>query len=137
MGFHAQVKVRFSDVDNAGIVYYPRFFHFFHVAFEELFSEKFGIPYVDVLGKEKLGFPAVRVENDFKAPLRYGDIADVEIGVAKIGTKSITCTYRLTRQKSGELCAEGKVTVASVRMTDFVAVPIPEKYRTLFATLLT
>jgi len=135
MGFHAQVKVRFSDVDNAGIVYYPRFFHFFHVAFEELFSEKFGIPYVDVLGKEKIGFPAVRVENDFKAPLRYGDIADVEIGVAKIGTKSITCTYRLTRQPGGELCAEGKVTVASVRMTDFVAVPIPEKYRALFAKL--
>lgn len=135
MGFHAQVKVRFSDVDNAGIVYYPRFFHFFHVAFEELFSEKFGIPYVDVLGKEKLGFPAVRVENDFKAPLRFGDVADVEVSVERIGTKSLTCAYTLTRLPAGELCAQGKVTVAAVRMTDFQAVPIPEKYRALFAAV--
>ena len=32
-------KVRFSDVDNAGIVYYPRFFHYCHVAREEFFTE--------------------------------------------------------------------------------------------------
>ncbi len=136
MSFTYERPVRFADEDHAQIVYYPRFFHFFHVAFEELFSEKFGIPYVDVLGKEKLGFPAVRVENDFKAPLRFGAVADVEVGVERIGKKSITCTYRLTRQKGGELCAAGKVTVAAVNMTDFSAVPIPEKYRVLFAQLL-
>ena len=135
MGFHAQVKVRFSDVDNAGIVYYPRFFHFFHVAFEELFSEKFKLPYVDVLNKEKIGFPAVRVENDFKAPLRFGDVADVEVGIERIGKKSITCSYRLTRLPSKELCAVGKVVVATVNMTDFTAMEIPEKYRALFASV--
>lgn len=132
MGFHVAVKVRFSDVDNAGIVYYPRFFHYFHVAFEEMFSEKFGIPYVDVLNVEKVGFPAVRVENDFKAPLRFGDVADVEIGVARLGSKSVTFTYVLRRGKGGPVCADAKVTVATVDMNDFRAIPIPPKYRTLF-----
>ena len=135
MSFHARVKVRFSDVDNAGIVYYPRFFHFFHVAFEELFEEKFGLRYVDVLNQEKIGFPAVRVENDFKAPLRFGDLADVEVGVERVGKKSITCTYRLTRLPSNQLCAVGKVTVAAVNMNDFRAVEIPAKYRTLFESV--
>ena len=135
MGFHAQVKVRFSDVDNAGIVYYPRFIHFFHVAFEELFSEKFELPYVDVLGKEKLGFPSVHAETDFKAPLRFGDIADIEITIERIGKKSLACAYRLTRLSTGEVCALGKVTVAAVRMTDFTAIEIPEKYRQLFSTV--
>ena len=135
MGFHVAVKVRFSDVDNAGIVYYPRFFHYFHVAFEELFSEKFGIPYVDVLNVEKVGFPAVHVENDFKAPLRFGDIADVEIGVERIGEKSVTFTYALARGKGGPICARAKVTVATVDMNDFRAIPIPEKYRRLFGSV--
>jgi 4-hydroxybenzoyl-CoA thioesterase len=135
MGYHVAVKVRFSDVDNAGIVYYPRFFHYFHVAFEELFSEKFGIPYVDVLNVEKIGFPAVRVENDFKAPLKFGDVADVEISVEKVGAKSIVFRYQLRRGAGGPLCADGKVTVATVDMVTFKAVALPEKYRKLFAAV--
>ena len=31
----------FDDVDHAGIVYYPRFFHYFHLAFEELLFTAF------------------------------------------------------------------------------------------------
>lgn len=141
MGFHAQVKVRFSEVDNAGIVYYPRFFDYFHVAFEEMFSEKFGVPYVEVIGKDRVGFPAVHAEVDFQAPLHFGNIADVEIGVARIGAKSVTCTYRLTRLpgkgQTGEpvLSATGKVTIATVSMDGFGAIPIPDKYRKLFEGL--
>ena len=36
------LPVRFADVDHAGIVYYPRFFHYFHVAFEELWRARIG-----------------------------------------------------------------------------------------------
>ena len=135
MGFHVAVKVRFADVDNAGIVYYPRFFHYFHVAFEEMFSEKFGIPYVDVLAKEKIGFPAVRVENDFKAPLRFGEVADVEISVVRIGTKSVTFGYVLRRGAGGPVCADAKITIATVGMSDFKPIPVPEKFRALFASV--
>lgn len=136
MGFHAQMKVRFSDVDNAGIVYYPRFFHFFHVAFEEMFSEQFGVPYVDVIAKDRLGFPAVHAEVDFKAPLKFGDVADVEIGVERVGGKSATFVYHLRRGgPKGELCAVGKVTIATVSMDGFAAIPVPEKYRALFASV--
>lgn len=135
MGFHAQVKVRFSDVDNAGIVYYPRFFHFFHVAFEEMFSAKFGIHYVDVINVEKIGFPAVHAESDFKAPLRYGDIADIEISLDRLGTKSVSFAYKLKRLPADELCATGKVTVATITMDGFRAIPVPEKYAKLFRAL--
>ena len=55
--------VRFADVDHAGIVYYPRFFHYFHLAFEELFRQRIGArAYVDLLDKDRVGFPAVRAE---------------------------------------------------------------------------
>ena len=135
MAFRSGQIVRFHDIDRAGIVYYPRFFHYFHVAFEELFSEKFGIPYVDVLNVEKIGFPAVHIENDFKAPLKFGDVADVEVSVEKIGSKSVVFRYQLRRGAGGPLCADGKVTVATVDMVTFKAVPLPEKYRKLFESV--
>ena len=45
MPFQAQMKVCFSDIDNAGIVYYPRFVHYFHVALEDFFSMELGVDY--------------------------------------------------------------------------------------------
>ncbi len=72
--------VRFSDVDHAGIVYYPRFFHFFHVAFEELWRARIGSrAYVELLDQDRIGFPAVRAECDFKSPLRFGDTMAIHL----------------------------------------------------------
>ena len=36
MSFRTSIKVRFGDVDHAGIVYYPRFYIYFH---EKLLKE--------------------------------------------------------------------------------------------------
>ena len=38
MAFTSVQKIRFDDVDGAGIVYYPQYFHLCHKAFEDLFS---------------------------------------------------------------------------------------------------
>ncbi len=42
MAFRAPIKVCFSDIDYAGIMYHPRFLHYFHVALEELFVAFYG-----------------------------------------------------------------------------------------------
>ena len=52
--FVHSTPVRFADVDHAGIVYYPRFFHFFHLAFEELWRARLGArAYVELLEDRK------------------------------------------------------------------------------------
>ncbi len=45
MAFRSLLKVRFGDIDHAGIVYYPRFLHYFHVALEEFFGSRVGVDY--------------------------------------------------------------------------------------------
>src|SRR5690349_24583141 len=88
--------VRFADVDHAGIVYYPRFFHYFHLAFEELWRERMGArAYSQIIDVDQVGFPAVRAECDFKAPLRFGDTAEIQVTVARLGGKSLTFRYRV------------------------------------------
>ena len=62
MSYTAKVKVRFGDIDHAGIAYYPNLYHYLHIAWEEFFEEFAGIPYPSVLDAERIGFPTVKVE---------------------------------------------------------------------------
>jgi 4-hydroxybenzoyl-CoA thioesterase len=129
VSFRFVTPVRFADIDHAGIVYYPRFFHLFQLAFEELWrARRPPRGYADLLDVDRFALPAVRAECDFKAPLRFGDMAEIELTVARIGVKSITFRYRVYRAEEGErtLCADGKVVAAAVDMTRFAGVAVPE-----------
>lgn len=140
--FSYTTPVRFADIDHAGIVYYPRFFHYFHVAFEELWRARIGASaYSEIIDRDRIGFPAVRAECDFKAPLKFGDTAEIEVSIPRLGTKSITFRYRVYRaatvpSSTRVLCAEGQVVCAVVDLAKFVAVPIPERVNDMLRDLV-
>lgn len=131
--FKTEYPVRFSDEDHARIVYFPRFFHFFHMAFEDFFGAN-GFPYRDVLDVDKLGWPAVHAESDFEKPVRFGDRLQVEMSVSKLGTTSAGFVYKASR--NDELVATGRITVVCVDMDTLEKRVIPEKYRRLFSQIL-
>lgn len=137
--FTHRLRVAFGDVDHAGIVYYPRFFHYFHLAFEELFFTRLASDdedgYRHVLDERRLGFPAVRAECDFKRPLRFGDWIEVQITADHVGTKSIALRYAIVAEATREVCAEGRVTCAVVDMRSFRSVPLPDDLRAIFEAL--
>jgi 4-hydroxybenzoyl-CoA thioesterase len=139
--FTYALPVRFADVDHAGIVYYPRFFHYFHVAFEELWRARIGPQaYSDIIDRDRIGFPAVRAECDFKAPLKFGDTAEIEVTIPRLGTKSITFRYRIFRAAvtpgTRVQCAEGQVVCAVVDLAKFAAVAIPERVTEMLRDLV-
>ena len=143
--FTYATPVRFADVDHAGIVYYPRFFHFFHLAFEELWRARIGPrAYSELLDKDRVGFPAVRAECEFKEPLRFGDTAEIDVTVARLGGKSITFRYRIYRAADAidsadarprTLSAEGTVICAVVDLAKFVAIAVPARVVQMLADL--
>ena len=134
--FVVEVKVRFGDVDHAKIVYYPRFFHYFHIAFEEMFEQVLGMKYPEVLDGEHVGFPSVRAEADYKAPARFGDVLRIRVTCSRLGDRSVTLHYRAERAKDGVLCADARVTTACVDMRTFTSQQIPPRYRDLFSRFL-
>jgi 4-hydroxybenzoyl-CoA thioesterase len=129
MAFVSRIRVRFGDEDHAQIVYYPRFFHFFHCAFEDFFDQQ-GFPYRDCLDGDRIGWPAVHAEIDFEKPARFGDVLDVEVRVTRIGEKSATFAY--TALRGAERLCRGEVVVACMAMDTYTAREIPDKYRALF-----
>lgn len=129
MAFRTELRVRFGDEDHARIVYYPRFLHFFHCAFEDLFDHN-GHPYKQVLDEDGVGWPAVHVEVDFRSPLRFGDTFVIDVWAAELGTKSATFAYR--GSVGDREVARARIKVACVGMETFRAQPIPDRYRALF-----
>jgi 4-hydroxybenzoyl-CoA thioesterase len=140
--FCATFPVRFDDVDHAGIVYYPRYYHYFHIAFEEFFRERMGSrSYVDLISRRRIGFPAVRTECDYRAPLRFGDVVRVEMHIERLGGTSIRFGYRAFRAEgasapAGQLVAEGAVVCVVTDLAQFRSIDIPDDLRQLFLELL-
>lgn len=79
----------------------------------------------------------MRAECDYRAPLRFSDLAEIEMSLAHLGTRSVAFRYRVHRVAPGEplLCADGRVTCAVTDLQSFRATPVPERLRALFLEL--
>jgi 4-hydroxybenzoyl-CoA thioesterase len=134
--FTCEIPIRFGDVDQAQIVYYPRFFHFCHVAMEEMFRAVVGRPYHEVILKDRVGFPAVHVETDFENTVGFGETLRMAVAVEKIGRTSVAFRYEGTRTSDGVLAFRARITTVAVDMDRFQPIPVPERYRKALETLL-
>ena len=127
MAFRTPIKVCFADIDHAGIVYYPRFLHYFHLAMEEFFARELGIDYAEVLHQRNLSLPTVHVECDFRRRLRYGDRIHMEVRVIHVGQTSITWGYKGYRAgDEGETIVEGSNVTVCVKTDVFAKTDVPE-----------
>jgi 4-hydroxybenzoyl-CoA thioesterase len=129
------IPVRFGDVDQAKIVYYPRFFHYCHVAMEEAFRIAGGIAYRDVLEKDRLGFPAVHLEADFDDTVGYGETLRMDVVVEKVGRTSVTWRFTGVRASDGAPALRARVVTVAVDMDRWKPVDVPAKYRAILEKL--
>lgn len=122
-----QLRVRFGHSDPARIVYYPRYFEWFHDAFEDFFEAALGVPYADILNQRRVGFPAVQVATEFRGPARFGERVDLEVFLSRLTGRSATFEYRVRRD--GALLASASVKVVGMDMDQHVARGFPEDIR--------
>ncbi len=123
--YRAHLEVQFGDIDQAQIVYYPRFIHYFHVAMEQFFRDVVGIDYPQVMNEHRLGHPTVHLEVDFKIPLRYGDFVEIEVLIEKIGQTSVTWNYTVYTRGSEAVHATGRVATVNIDLDSFHKREIP------------
>ena len=99
--------VEFCETDMAGIVHFSNFFRYMEAA-ECAFLRSLGLGVkIDWEGKT-LGFPRVAATCDYLSPAYFEDVLDVDVTVVRIGTKSVTYGFDITRK--GVAIAKGKVT---------------------------
>jgi 4-hydroxybenzoyl-CoA thioesterase len=124
-------EVRFQDVDAAGLVFFPHFLSYAHEAMERLFEPLEG-GYVRLIRDRRVGLPAVRLDTQYFAPVRYGDRLAIETRVARLGNRSLVLHYRFVRQ-DGVLTAEAHHTVVSTDLDRARSCDMPEDVRRVAA----
>ncbi len=136
MAFTSLLKIRFDDVDGAGIVYYPQFFHLCHKAFEDFFDDAASVSYPQLINDQRRGFPTVAIQSDFSAPLRYGDIALVKLSIGKIGRTSAIFHYEIRRKRDSKLCFSAQITKVFMNLDNNKVLPVPDDMRSLLENIL-
>ncbi|WP_437601603.1 acyl-CoA thioesterase [Sorangium sp. So ce590] len=127
--------IKFEDVDAANIVFFARFLNYAHEAMERFFAPLEG-GYAALILKRRIGLPAVRVEADYAAPVRYGETLRIETSVVRVGRRSATLRYRMIRTHDGVLAAELRHTVVTTDLVQLASVPMPEDVRALLSAHL-
>jgi len=129
VSFKKQIKVRFSDTDPAGVMYFPRFLDRFHAVFEDWFTEELGLPYHWVLEDQGIGFPTVHTECDYRAPCRFGEVLEIELLVTRVGRTSFTCIYKVRAVGEPAVRVQAALVTVTVGLDSFDPVPIPAAIR--------
>jgi acyl-CoA thioester hydrolase len=129
--FRATRRVEFSDTDMAGIMHYSNFFRFMETA-EHGFYRSLGFSVVMPETDPRLGWPRVHAECDYKRPLRFEDLVEIQLLVKERRTKSISYTFRfwkLNEEPKVEV-ARGLLTIVCVAHNPdgkMSSVPIPQE----------
>ncbi len=125
--FTARHTIRFSHVDAAGIVFYPRYFELLNATVEDWFKQQLGTDFRTLHLGERLGVPTVKLEVEFAAPAMLGDLLEMELALREIGRSS--CRYGFTGSVEGVVKLRGEAVLVCMDLERHSSAPWPEKIR--------
>src|SRR5215469_8936030 len=126
-------RVRWSDVDFAGIVFYGSYIRFLEIAEEELFRTALQMTSMELYDRYNIWLPRVQIHCDFRNPAELDDLLDVDIWVARFGRKSITLQFETRKKRDGQLIFEAHTTVACLARATRKAKWMPDEIATRLA----
>ena len=123
------VPVAFGDVDYARILYYPKLFHYCHLALEAFAAEALGKSYAQLLSDDDRGFPTVRAAAEYMVPIPYGTTLKLSVAVRHLGKSSLQLEIDFFDEATDALMARAQLTKVCVSMRRFKSEPLTEEYR--------
>ena len=126
--FEIAHRIRFSECDPAGIVFYPQYFVLFNDLLEAWLDALTPGGFADYIGRQRCGFPSVRLEADFKAVSRMGDDVTLSLEPLRLGHRSLTLALACTGA-DGTLRAAVRQTVVTTSLQTHAAIPVPTELR--------
>ena len=126
--FEVRDRVRWSDVDIAGIIYFGAYVRFVELAETELFRE-LGVPFARMFDQLDVWLPRVHLDFDFDRPARMDDELIVRTRVAKLGNSSITLKIAVHDAATDAVDASCTLIVATVGRKSMKSRPMPPELR--------
>lgn len=131
--FEATRTVRFGDCDPAGIVFFPQYFVMLNAFVEQWFDEGLRIPYAPLIAQRRLGLPTVRLEVDFTAVSRHGEVLAMKLAVTKLGRSSLVLQHDFSGGR--ELRLRARQVIVCTSLETHRPQPLPDDVRAAIAPL--
>jgi 4-hydroxybenzoyl-CoA thioesterase len=131
MAFEVTRRVRFADVDPAGIVFYPRYFEMINATVEDWFDAGLDYGFDQMIRGGGIGIPLAHIEVAFTAPSRLDDTLTFALTVLSVGRSSIK--LEITASCDGELRFTAHPTLVHIDIAKHrpTRIPDPLKLRML------
>lgn len=127
----SRFRVRFHDVDHAGIIFFARIQQYCHDALEDL-QRAAGIPLEGFFEALGIAAPLVDVSARYLRPYRHGALMCIDTGIDHLGTTSIGTTF-WCRDEAGALCARVRFVQCIIDLATFTPRPLPPELREALA----
>lgn len=121
-------KVRFGEVDYAGIMYYPRYFEALNATVEDWFSDVAHSGFEHLSDRFKVTTPLISIETEFSRVCRLGDELIFRLTVTKVGASS--ARFRADTFCGDEARMRSMLTHVCIDRTIGKAVPWPDEVKT-------
>ena len=126
--FRRPYRIRFSDCDPAGIVFYPQYFVMLNGLVEDWFGAGLGIGYRTLIIERRIGLPSVRLEVDFTAVSRMGDQVQLALAVERVGRASLTLAHTIAGM-NGEVRMRMRQVLVATSLETHRAIALPGDVR--------
>jgi 4-hydroxybenzoyl-CoA thioesterase len=126
--YRAEVLIRFSHCDPAGIVFFPRYLEIFNDLVEDWCRDELGFSFAEIHKGAGWGLPTVHLNVDYLAPSRIGDRLTAHLAVRKVGTSSMHLAIVL-RGMDHQDRVRGTIVVVLTDPHTLRATPIPNALR--------
>jgi acyl-CoA thioester hydrolase len=133
-----EVRVRYAETDQMGIVYYANYLVWFEIGRVEVLRT-LGLSYHKLEVEEQCILPVVEAKCRYRAPARYDDQILIEARPALLRGSVLKFAYRILRKapegQEPALLAEGE-TVHVVCDGELNKKPLPERYAEALRALM-
>ena len=123
--FAVQERVRWSDCDPLGIIYYGTYIRFFESAEHEMFRQA-GLPYEVMRVQRQVQLPRKAFQVEFHSPAQMDELMEIRVGVSRLGESSITMRFEVYRAADLVHRASARLTVVCVEKATITKRALPD-----------
>ncbi|MCM0647171.1 acyl-CoA thioesterase [Clostridium swellfunianum] len=127
------LKVRYAETDQMGIVHHSNYYVYFEAARED-FIQGAGISYRD-MEEQGIMMPLVETQCRYMEGAKYADKLIIETNIDELSPAKVALQYSVIREADNKVLAKGKTIQTFVDSKSFRIINIKKKYPDIWEKL--
>ena len=126
--FRHRLRVRWSECDLQGVVFYPHYLAYLDHTVTELWREAVG-PYTQMVSDHGVDMVVAEAGLRYRDSARFDEELEISASVTRLGETSITTAFRIERAADQTLLTEADLRHVFVDPDSFAKRPMPDRVR--------